>query len=746
MSHPAAVTAGPAHQPATTARTGHAIAHDGDALPEPVTAGHADRGPRFGDDVWDLREFLPRTATHARIDFTTLADPIAVTTAKEYLHSRLRRAIPTSRLSGSSTRPVKVTALVGEFHRLRVILAALSAAGAPRLAQVTTAHLDTVLATWTAHPGWATQLVRVLKALAGHGRFLSADRLPITPWPGRPATAVTGTVRADENLTDRIPEHITGPLIKAAVFYVTTAGHDILAARVEITTLQAARQARHHDRGDAKRALDTFIAARRAAGRAIPALPYTVDHKRPGSPVRDGVVQAPGQRMVELLAGTGDLARWQAQLFAAGDELGYEEGGLDTPIAPWPDTARPWRARLGMAELATETTHLRTACWITIAYLSGMRDGEVRELGRDCAFTEPTDDGRTRHKLRGHVYKDRDPAGEDAEWVVLEIVHQAVTVLQQINDDPTHLFGFTLGTKYKLMWDVPKKLGQFRDHCNELFSTLGNPFIPNDIRPPVHDPGHRAGHRQDIGPGTGQHPADLGDADPADADQVSAPGLPWAFNTLQFRRTLAWHIAHQPYGVVAGAKQYKHAAVAMFEGYAGTSASGFAAEVAANEVIARLDYLEDLYRDYHDGARAGGGASRHIDAEFDRIRRELGELPGILASPSRLRTMLEHLTTTLHPGVLNDCFYRRETALCNQHANPVNRPLPPLNSCSTCPNARRSSVHLPALTLAADQARQALHLARTRPLSPLQRAALTGHADQLEHLIAQINEPGPQPS
>jgi hypothetical protein len=54
-------------------------------------------------------------------------------------------------------------------------------------------------------------------------------------------------------------------------------------------------------------------------------------------------------------------------------------------------------------------------------------------------------------------------------------------------------------------------------------------------------------------------------------------------------RTLAWHIAHQPFGVVAGAKQYKHAKLAMFYGYAGTSASGFAAEVVAEESVALLD-------------------------------------------------------------------------------------------------------------------------------------------------------------
>lgn len=171
-----------------------------------------------------------------------------------------------------------------------------------------------------------------------------------------------------------------------------------------------------------------------------------------------------------------------------------------------------------------------------IAFLSGMRDEEVRELGRDCAFTEPADDGRVRYKLRGRVYKGARLSGEEADWVVLEVVHQAVDVLLQLND--------VAGP----------------DHQDE----------------PETDP----------------------EADPARTPaRAGAPGVPWAFNTRQFRRSLAWHIAHQPFGIVAGAKQYKHARHVMFSGYAGTSASGFAAE----EAVARLDYAEDLYRDWNDG-------------------------------------------------------------------------------------------------------------------------------------------------
>jgi hypothetical protein len=211
-------------------------------------------------------------------------------------------------------------------------------------------------------------------------------------------------------------------------------------------------------------------------------------------------------------------------LTAAGAELGYEAGGLDTPVSVWPDSGRPWRARLDPTSLNRETTHLRTACWIVIAYQSGMRDKEVRELRRDCAFTEPGDDGRIRYKLRGRVFKGRKLSGDDAEWVVLDVVHRAVAILLKLNDDPTHLFGYHRGDEvgYALLSMMFARLANFRDHLHELFSTPDGLFIPNDT-------GTRTGDDPDAGGG-------------------SEAQLPWHLTTSQFRRTLAWHIAHQPFG------------------------------------------------------------------------------------------------------------------------------------------------------------------------------------------------------
>jgi flavin reductase (DIM6/NTAB) family NADH-FMN oxidoreductase RutF len=680
------------------------VAADAAVLPEHITAGRADSGPRFGDNVWDVRPFVPRTAATTRVDFTILADPDHVRTAKEYLYSRIRRGIPTNKLAGAA-RPMKITGLANEFQEIRIILRDLTTVGAPRLADVTREHLEAVLARWRRCPDTAAGLVGVVKHIAAHGQFLT-DRMSIAAWPGRGANLVAGRCPSPENTTPRIPEQVTAPLVKAAVFYLETAVGDLLAAQAEIAALEAAVAGVHLEPGRARDRVSAFIEARREAGRGIPARPRLASGHRP-APIIDGIVQAPNGALIGLLAGIpGGTWYHRDLLAAAGDQLGYEQGGLDTQMSAWPETRRPWRPRLDPVSLSIELSHTRTAAWIVIAYLSGMRDAEVRELSRDCAFTEPAAHGRVRYKLRGRVFKDRALTGDEAEWVVLDVVHRAVNALLRINNDPTHLFGRSHGNQFELLSSMRERLAQFRAHCNNLFSTSDTSYIP-----------------------------DVGDGPSAE---------PWTLTTTQFRRTLAWHIAHQPFGVVAGARQYQHAAVAVFEGYAGTSASGFGAEVAAEEAVARLDYVQDLYRDWVAGAPSGGGAAANVNAEFERIRAELDDLPGTVADPARLRAMLDHLAVTLHPGVLGDCFFRPDTALCAKRAKPAGKPLPMLNNCLSCPNARRTATHLPRLQQARDQARHALEQVGTRPLPPLQHAALTGHIDQLDQLVNQCGHQTPE--
>ncbi|WP_405691109.1 hypothetical protein [Streptomyces sp. NBC_00057] len=154
--------------------------------------------------------------------------------------------------------------------------------------------------------------------------------------------------------------------------------------------------------------------------------------------------------------------------------------------------------------------------------------------------------------------------------------------------------------------------------------------------------------------------------------------------------------------------------------------------------MAKLDYVEDLYHDWNDGGRSAGGAAQRIEAEFDHVRAELGDLPGVVSSPTRLRSMLQHLTCTLYPGILNDCFHQAETAVCGKKATAHRRLLPMLDMCLRCPNSRRSAIHPPRLARARAQVYRDFPDHDTLP--PLQQIAISEHLATLTRLIAEIHD------
>lgn len=215
------------------------IADDAFVLPAHLTSPDV-RGPRFGETVWDLRPFLRRTSCRFSVDFSGLPDEIAIRTAKEYLYSRLRRAVPGRGHSGVRATVLAPSGMVGELQTFKAVLTALRAVGAPRLRDVTREHLDAARSRWDSVETAAVYIC-FLRNLAGHSPFLTQDRLTVYPWPGRTAAAVAGRQRFDENRTDRIPEAIIAPLLAAAIFYVTTASKDILAGLREVEHLEAAR-------------------------------------------------------------------------------------------------------------------------------------------------------------------------------------------------------------------------------------------------------------------------------------------------------------------------------------------------------------------------------------------------------------------------------------------------------------------------------------------------------------------------
>jgi hypothetical protein len=90
--------------------------------------------------------------------------------------------------------------------------------------------------------------------------------------------------------------------------------------------------------------------------------------------------------------------------------------------------------------------------------------------------------------------------------------------------------------------------------------------------------------------------------------------------TAEKRRTLAWFIARRPGGSIAGAIAYRHLSIQMFEGYAGTSDSGFRAEVESEQALARGEHLRSMI-DRHEHTNLAGPAA----AEATRRLEQLGK-------------------------------------------------------------------------------------------------------------------------
>jgi hypothetical protein len=120
------------------------------------------------------------------------------------------------------------------------------------------------------------------------------------------------------------------------------------------------------------------------------------------------------------------------------------------------------------------------------------------------------------------------------------------------------------------------------------------------------------------------------------------------------------------------------------------------------------------------------------------IRDKLGDLPGRIVDSQRLRAMLAHLGRTLHVGLLADCFFDPDTALClDREEAPVERSAPALSHCrpDRCPNACITSRHLAPWQASIAESER---LSGERWLSPLQRQALLQDNERKRRLTAPL--------
>jgi integrase len=679
----------------------------------PLRRGHKRSAlSRFDDSTWDLSSAVFREnarVCHITAHFDGIAVRSVAWTLREFLYARLNFDIP-----GHRTRlpPGSIRQLFNRARRfLEFVAAKRGTCHLPTIDQIT---LDAYRNHLTADPQrrsiQVAHLLEVVVDLHHYREHMPSGGIDLLPWKGRSSFLVAGGTQPNgENRTPRLPEEVISPLLRWSLKYITVFSGDILDARTEFNALQArqstllaadqrcsetARIRRRRER------LVAYLGQLRANGRGVPL--WTTAHN--GAVRKDAVsgaetppinahlihmhigidAQAEPAEHVLLRRATKDL------VLDAISAAGIETGGMDTPISTDPDSGKPWRPRFDAKTLLFEERMLQAACYIVCAYLTGMRDCEVQAMRAGCLDVKRSEDGIIeRFQVKSTVYKKRETRGQAEKWTTIEPVAKAISVLENLTDRiRRRKGGDTLwrvlddgkSTKDHISAEIVRQLNAFRDHLNAQFGTTGVPVVP---------------------PGP--------------------DGKPWRITTRQFRRTVAWHIANRPFGTVAGMIQYKHASIAAYEGYAGSSRSGFRNEVERERALGQLDDVLSYFERHRAGEVLMGPAAVRISGELQQTIDKLDPLPGHIADPARVRSMLAHVAKTLFVGVMNDCFFDPATALCLNGKTETATPAMAQCRPDRCPNSCIASHHR---SLWAKAIADGEDLLKTKRLPPLQREAI----------------------
>lgn len=261
---------------------------------------------------------------------------------------------------------------------------------------------------------------------------LTADRLRFDPRHVDGWGESRSSSRAGENATARIPEQVLGPLFAWALRFIDEFSPDILAAADAWRhDRQGGARGRFGQSRNLRQVLGTLLDEHVAAGRPLPGL--------------DGHLN--WQQLARTLGCSRKSLICHADLV---DEAAAAVGISASTFFRVPITqdaeGRPWiegiaTHHIQRNSLATLSRHLHIACYIVIAYLSGMRDSEIKHLRRGCLTIECDEDQIPyRWKINSLAFKgEDDAAGVPATWNVGEPVARAVAVLEKLHRPEIHV-------------------------------------------------------------------------------------------------------------------------------------------------------------------------------------------------------------------------------------------------------------------------------------------------------------------
>ncbi|MCC2275497.1 integrase [Streptomyces sp. ET3-23] len=484
--------------------------------------------------------------------------------------------------------------------------------------------------------GYALTVLRWLSDLWAFDQ-LSASPCGITrpPWEGEGIDdylpAETGGA-GGENRTEPLDPTVIGPLLTWSIRLVEDFSDDILAAWAERRRMHARVKATPSTRGGLA-AVKNYLQPLLDSGAPLPA---TVSRKHGITLAHHYVAAVTGASWNQV----HDFSTRRGLRMLAALQPGPSP--MQVPVTGLIG-GRPWREFMDYEETPILVRHLATAAAIVIMYLTGMRPQEAQSLRSGCCpDPEPNLDGSTpRHLIRSRHYKNvRDSdghhvsAGEEraVPWVAITPVVNAIRVLERLVPEGELLFS----SAHHDIVSQRKQHGALKRsslgrRVESLISWINQEAIAQGL-PAQHVP----------------------------EDPHGNVGL------SRLRRTLAWHIARRPGGLVALAIQYGHMRTALdartSTGYGSRERRGFHGELDVETALAAAQTAARLRDATAAGEKISGQAARRAIVGAT----SMPGFEGALTTPKAAAKFLarDGLVLFDNPDAFLICAFKRDTALC----------------------------------------------------------------------------------
>ncbi|MFD3612603.1 integrase [Streptomyces atroolivaceus] len=501
--------------------------------------------------------------------------------------------------------------------------------------------------------------------------------------------AAGGTTRG-ENTTEPLDPQVLGPLLVWAIRFVDDFADDILTAWAERCRLSALA-ASNTGSPDSLAALRDYLLPLARSGALIPA-----------SQARGQTALATSYIAALTGASIDQVSRFRDTHGIAA--LVTERPGpcpLEVPVMGRIE-GKPWREHMDFIEVAELMRHLGTAAVIICLYLTGMRPQEAMGLRSGCCpDPEPVkDSGPTRHLIRnnstadgsdhkpaerrlirGRHYKnvtDEDgnyiSAGEErtVPWVAITPVVHAIRVLERMVPEGELLLSAT-------HHDIPYRRGHPGALKREALRRRVEKFVVWVNR----------------------------EAKALDLPQQIVPEDPHgAIGLARFRRTLAWHIARRPGGLIALAIQYGHMRTVLdartSSGYGSRSRGGIHSELDIETALAAADTAAHLRDRMAAGEKISGPAARRALTGAATTPRFEGRIvPTTFAKKAAQFLARDGVVLYDNPDAFLICAFKHENALCEPEPGAT---APRQYACqSGCGNTVRTDTHAHQMRERADE-------------------------------------------